>query len=55
MHKLIFLNLQLFAGSKEKWQEWLSKANLSDGLVYVDAPSDLEAKHLLITAAKLSN
>ncbi len=55
MHKLIFLNLQLFAGSEEKWQEWLSKANLSDMLVYVDVPSDLEAKQLLVTAAKLNN
>lgn len=55
MHKIIFLNLQLFSGSKEKWQEWLSKANLSDMLVYVSMPSDLEAKQLLITAAKLSN
>lgn len=55
MHKLIFVNLQLFAGSEEKWQEWLSKANLSDRGVYVDMPSDSEAKQLLNMAAKLSH
>ncbi|MDE1843708.1 MAG: heme NO-binding domain-containing protein [Thaumarchaeota archaeon] len=55
MHKLIFVNLQQFAGSEEKWQEWLSKANLSDVSVYVDTPTDLQAKQLLLTAAKLSH
>jgi hypothetical protein len=55
VHKLIFVNLQLFAGSEEKWQEWLSKANLSDTGVYLDVPSDSQAKQLLLTAAKLSH
>jgi len=55
VHKLIFVNLQLFAGSEEKWQEWLSKANLSDSMVYLDTPSDLEATQLLNMAAKLSH
>jgi Haem-NO-binding len=55
MHKLIFVNLQLFAGSEEKWQEWLSKSNLSDTGVYLDVPSDIQAKQLLSTAAKLSH
>lgn len=55
MHKLIFVNLQNFAGSEEKWQEWLSKANLSERGVYLDAPSDSEAKQLLAVAAKLSH
>lgn len=55
MHKLIFVNLQQFAGSEEKWQEWLLKANLSDTGVYLDIPTDLQAKQLLSTAAKLSH
>ena len=55
LHWLIFINLQLFAGSKEKWQEWIAKANLLETSFYVGDTSNLDAKQLFSTAAELSH
>ncbi len=55
MHWLIFLELQRFAESKEKWQEWIAKANLSEASFYVGMLSDLEAIQLISAAAEISH
>lgn len=55
MHKLIFVNLQQFAGSQKTWNEWLEIAHLTEALVYVQDLSDAEAKKLLTAAARHSN
>lgn len=55
MHWLIFINLQLFARSEKIWKEWVKDANLTEALLYVRTPTDMEAKQLLFSAAKLSN
>lgn len=55
MHKMIFVNLQQFAGSQKTWNEWLERAHLTESLVYLQGLSDAEAKNLLIVAAGYSN
>lgn len=55
LHWLIFINLQLFAGSQKKWEEWIKKANLTEGLVYLRMPSDSEVMQLLYSAAESSH
>lgn len=54
MHKLIFVNLQQFAGSQKTWNEWLEIANLTEALVYVQDLSDADVKKLLTVAAEHS-
>lgn len=48
LHWLILINLQLFAGSKEKWQKWITKANLLETSFYVGDTLNLDAKQLFI-------
>lgn len=55
MHWLIFFELQKFAGSEEKWHEWLTKANLLEALFYLGMPLDREAKMLISAAAEVSH
>jgi hypothetical protein len=55
LHWLIFIELQRFAGSKEKWHEWLTEANLLEASFYVGIPSDMDAKQLFSAAAEISH
>lgn len=55
LHWLIFIELQKFAGSKEKWREWLTEANLLEASFYVGIPSDVDAKQLFSAAAEISH
>lgn len=54
MHWLIFLELQRFAGSKEIWNAWISKANIPATSFYLGIISNSDTRRLIATGAEIS-